>query len=351
MIRDVARTPVEPTLVIGGGIALAKVAATAPFMARYGWDRDELYFLAAARHPAFGYVDFPPVTAWIGWLVVHTAGASLIALRATGQIAGAVAVVLVALIARELGGGRGAQALAAGAWALTPFALGAGTIFHPTQFDALMWPAVLYVALRIAARPEPRLWPLLGMLAGIGLETKYTIVVLLACLVAALAASPRRRLYRTRGPWVAALIAVLDGAEPGVAGRERLAQRRLLPEPAGEDRRRRFALLFVLQSVAFLGVDGCWSCSGSSRSGGGRCCGRSPLCRLRRWCSWSSADGATTRCRRTAWPPRPVPSWPRSGSAVSSGAVGSRSPPPWHCTRSCCGSSRRWSSRCGARSG
>ena len=63
MIRDVARTPVEPTLVIGGGIALAKVAATAPFMGRYGWDRDELYFLAAARHPAFGYVDFPPVTA------------------------------------------------------------------------------------------------------------------------------------------------------------------------------------------------------------------------------------------------------------------------------------------------
>ncbi len=255
MIRDVARTPVEPTLVIGGGIALAKVAATAPFMARYGWDRDELYFLAAARHPAFGYVDFPPVTAWIGWLVVHTAGASLIALRATGQIAGAVAVVLVALIARELGGGRGAQALAAGAWALTPFALGAGTIFHPTQFDALMWPAVLYVALRIAARPEPRLWPLLGMLAGIGLETKYTIVVLLACLVAALAASPRRRLYRTRGPWVAALIAVLlmvpNLAWQAVNDWPSVA---FYPSQQAKTAGDASPLLFVLQSVAFLGA-------------------------------------------------------------------------------------------------
>ena len=255
MIRDGARTPVAPTLAIGGGIALAKVAVTAPFMSRYGWDRDELYFLAAARHPAFGYVDFPPVTAWIGWAVLHTAGASLIALRATGQIAGALAVVVVALIARELGGGRGAQALAAAAWTLTPFALGAGTIFHPTQFDALMWPAVLYVALRIAARPEPRLWPLLGVLAGVGLETKYTIVVLLACLAAALAVSPGRQLYRTSGPWIAALIAFLLTV-PNLAWQAANGWPSVAFYPSQQAKTAGDAspLLFVLQSVAFLGV-------------------------------------------------------------------------------------------------
>jgi 4-amino-4-deoxy-L-arabinose transferase-like glycosyltransferase len=224
-------------------------------MGRYGWDRDELYFLAAARHPAFGYVDFPPVSAWIGWLVVHTAGASLVALRMTGQLAGAAAVVLVALIARELGGGRRAQALAAGAWALTPFALGAGTIFHPTQFDAAMWPAVLYVALRIAARPEPRLWPLLGVLAGVGLETKYTIVVLLACLAAALAASPGRRLYRTRGPWIAAAIAALLMA-PNLAWQAANGWPSVAFYPSQQAKTASDAspVAFVLQSIGFLGA-------------------------------------------------------------------------------------------------
>ena len=255
MLRDGARTPVGPALAIGGGIALLKIVATAPFMSRYGWDRDELYFLAAARHPAFGYVDFPPVTAWIGWLVLHIAGASLVGLRATGQIAGAGAVVLVALIARELGGGRGAQAVAAAAWAVTPFALGAGTIFHPTQFDALMWPAVLYVALRIAIRPEPRLWPLLGVLAGLGLEVKYTIVVLLACLAAGLAASPGRRLYRTRGPWIAALIAALllvpNLAWQAANGWPSVA---FYPSQQAKTAGDASPAQFVLQSIGFLGA-------------------------------------------------------------------------------------------------
>jgi 4-amino-4-deoxy-L-arabinose transferase-like glycosyltransferase len=252
---DGTRTPLATTLAIGGGIGLAKLAATAPFMGRYGWDRDELYFLAAARHPALGYVDFPPVTAWIGWLVVHTAGASLVALRMTGQLAGLAAVVLVALMARELGGGRGAQALAAGAWALTPFALGAGTIFHPTQFDAAMWPAVLYVALRIVVRPEPRLWPLLGILAGIGLETKYTIVVLLACMAAGLAATSGRRLYRTSGPWIAAGIAALlmvpnlvwqaANGWPSVA---------FYPSQQAKTASDASPAEFVLQSIGFLGA-------------------------------------------------------------------------------------------------
>ena len=190
-------------------VGLAKTLATLPFMERYGWDRDELYFLAAARRPALGYVDFPPVTAWIGWLVVHTAGASLLWLRMSGQVASAIGVVLVALIARDLGAGRWTQVIAAAAWASTPAALASASIYHPTIYDITVWIAVSWVALRILQAGGMGWWVALGVLAGVGIETKYTIAVYLAALVVGLAASPQRALLRRRGPLVAAALAAL----------------------------------------------------------------------------------------------------------------------------------------------
>ena len=82
-------------------------------MSRYGWDRDELYFLSAAHHLALGYVDFPPLIAAIGWIVDGLAPNSLIALRMVSLAAGAGTVILIAFIARELGEGYRAQGIAA----------------------------------------------------------------------------------------------------------------------------------------------------------------------------------------------------------------------------------------------
>ena len=194
---------------IGAVVGVVKVALTLPVLTRYGWDRDELYFLAAAHHPALGYVDFPPVTAWIGWVVYHLAGSSLAVLRLTTQLASVVGVVLVALMVREFGGGRWTQAAGAAAWAVTPFALGAGSIFHPTFFDATVWIALAYLAVRILGRPEPRLWWVFGVVAGVGLETKYTVVAFLLGLLVGLLVTPQRRQLRTRGPWIAIGVAAL----------------------------------------------------------------------------------------------------------------------------------------------
>ena len=129
--RDSAWT----TLVIGLTGVVVLVAVSAPFMSRYGWDRDELYFLSAAHHLALGYVDFPPLIAVLGWIVDHLAPGSLLALRIVSLASGAASVVLVAFIARELGGGRRAQLIASVAWALTPYILGSASIFHPTWLD------------------------------------------------------------------------------------------------------------------------------------------------------------------------------------------------------------------------
>ena len=163
-------------LLAGGGVGALKLALALPFLGRYGWDRDELYFLQASRHLAPGYVDFPPMTALVGRVVLEICGPSLVALRLTGVLAGMLTIVLIALCVRELGGGLRSQLVASLAFALTPFGLGLGVLFHPTMLDVPIWVGFLYVALRILGRPEPRLLPVLGLIAGIGLETKATVV-------------------------------------------------------------------------------------------------------------------------------------------------------------------------------
>jgi 4-amino-4-deoxy-L-arabinose transferase-like glycosyltransferase len=212
MTRPQLATSLRSTLLLGFGVALAKVTMTVPFMDRYGWHRDELYFLQAAKHPALGYVDFPPITSWVGWAIHVIFGDSLLALRATGLVAAAVTIVLVAVIARELGGSHASQLGAAAGWALTPFILGSGALFHPTWFDALAWVAFVAVAVRLVARREPRLWLLLGAIAGIGFEAKYTILFLVAGLAAGLLVAPDRRVLLTRGPWLGLAAAVAFAA-------------------------------------------------------------------------------------------------------------------------------------------
>ena len=106
--------PLRTALLCGLAGGALSAAIQLPFIGRYGWDRDELYFLSAARRPALGYVDFPPLTAWVAWLVRAVAGDSLVALRLTCLAAGIAVIVLIALMVRELGGGWRAQ-LGAGA--------------------------------------------------------------------------------------------------------------------------------------------------------------------------------------------------------------------------------------------
>jgi 4-amino-4-deoxy-L-arabinose transferase-like glycosyltransferase len=207
--RSRATSALAPTLAVGGLAAAVQAAVVVPFLGRYGWDRDELYFLSASHRPTWGYVDFPPLTAWIGWLVHALFGDSLVALRLGSLAAMLVATVVVALMARELGAALRTQAAAALVWALSPYALGAGSLFHPTWFDALCRVALVYVVLLALVRERPRLWLAAGAFAGIGLEAKYTIAVLLVGLLAALLAGHQRRILLARWPWLGLAVALL----------------------------------------------------------------------------------------------------------------------------------------------
>ncbi len=188
-------------------LGLAKVALLVPILGRYGWHRDELYFLAAGRHLAFGYVDFPPLIAVAARAVDATVGPSLVTLRIVCSLIVIAAVVAAGAIAREFGAGPRLQVLAAAAWMLTPFALGGAVLFHPTFLDLAATALLMLTATRLVVTGDPRQWLLFGLWAGVGLEAKYTIGMPIAVFVVGCAVW-RRDLLRCRHVLIGILIAV-----------------------------------------------------------------------------------------------------------------------------------------------
>ena len=174
---------------------------------RYGWHRDELYYAVAGLHLQGGYVEFPPVTALLAALARGLFGWSLVGLRAFTILAGLGTVLVGALVARELGATRRAQTLAAVLLAFSPGALATTLLFQPVALDQLTTMVVLWLALRLALGRGS--WPLLGVAVGIGLETKYTLAVVLVLLIATFLVW-RRDVLRTWGfPLAVAIAAAL----------------------------------------------------------------------------------------------------------------------------------------------
>jgi Dolichyl-phosphate-mannose-protein mannosyltransferase len=179
---------------------------------RYGYHRDELYFIACARHLAWGYVDQPPMIAVIAGAAMFLFGHSLYALRSFSALAAALIVVTSGLTARRLGGGAVAQGFAMLAVAAAPFYLAVGNLLTMNAFEPLFWISVAYLLMDILDE-KPGLWsrPLLGVVIGLGILMKYTIGLFVLSLWAAMFASPQRRLMQRADfsivPGVATLLA------------------------------------------------------------------------------------------------------------------------------------------------
>jgi hypothetical protein len=202
-VKAVVAFAVRPVFVV---VAL-KCALELAVPGRYGWHRDELYYGVAGLHLQGGYVEFPPVTALLAALARELFGWSLVGLRAFTILASAGTVVVGVLVARELGATRRAQTLAAVVIGFSPGMLGTNLLFQPVAFDQLTTMVVLWLALRLALGRAS--WPLLGVAAGIGLETKYTLAVVLVLLIAMFFVW-RRDVLRSSGfPLAVAIAAVL----------------------------------------------------------------------------------------------------------------------------------------------
>src|SRR5215217_3639609 len=193
-------------LVLLAGVKLLVHLLTAE---NYGYFRDELYYMAASERLDLGYVDFPPFVALVTAIVRATLGDSLLALRLLPALAGAAVVVLAGLMARELGGGRFAQGLAALAVLIAPNFIVFGTFISMDAFDQLFQVSAAYVLLLILKRDRPRLWLLFGLLAGLGLLTKLTMLFFGFAVFVALLLTRARRHLLTPWPWLGGVVAFL----------------------------------------------------------------------------------------------------------------------------------------------
>ncbi|HLE82836.1 MAG TPA: glycosyltransferase family 39 protein, partial [Thermoanaerobaculia bacterium] len=203
------------TLAGGLGIALALAAAKLavhllPVGAfGYGFFVDELYYLAASEHLAWGFVDMPPLVPALTALVRATLGESLLAVRLLPAVAGAALVVLTAWLARRLGAGRWAQALAALAVLVAPIRLAVDSFHSMNALEPLFWMGCAAVLIRLLDGGNPRWWLVFGALAGVGLLNKHSMAFFGAAVVVALAATPEgRRAFRERWLWLGGLLAL-----------------------------------------------------------------------------------------------------------------------------------------------
>jgi hypothetical protein len=185
--------------------AAAKVAVLLG-TTRLGFHRDELYFIAASKRLAPSYVDFQPVLPLLVRAERALFGDALLGLRLIPALAGALVVVLAALIARELGGGRRAQLFAAFAGVVVPLFLGMGTALNTVSLETPAWMAVALVVARLLRTEDKRLWVALGGAIAIALLVKFTVLAYLAGLGVAIVASPLRKHFRTPWPWLGGFV-------------------------------------------------------------------------------------------------------------------------------------------------
>jgi 4-amino-4-deoxy-L-arabinose transferase-like glycosyltransferase len=218
-----ARPPLSGRLVFGLAAAFLLLHVVTDLVTTYGFQRDEFLYFAMGDHLRLWRMDFPPAIAILSVVTRFVLGDSLVALRLAPNLAASAIVVLAALLAREMGGGRLAQGFAALAVVASIFFQRAGTLFQPVILDALWWTVGFYALARLCHGDgrERRWWLLLGLAGGIGLLTKFSILFFGFGVLVALLLTPHRRALATRWPWVVLLVALALGS-PSLVGQVRL---------------------------------------------------------------------------------------------------------------------------------
>jgi hypothetical protein len=235
-----AARPARPPWAWIALIAVAAVAVELAVSARYGYVRDELYFLSAGQHLAFGYVDQPPLTPLLARLGAALTGNTLVGFRVLPALALGALVVMTAMMSGRLGAGRTGQVLAALAAATCGEYLGAMHELTTTTPDFVFWAATLLLVMKLLDSRDPRWWVAIGGCAGLASEAKWNIAFLLAAVAAGFLLTDARRLLRSRylliGGLIAAALAAPDLIWQAAHGWPGLEVFRALQTEAGHNR-------------------------------------------------------------------------------------------------------------------
>ncbi len=192
-----------------GAIAFTAFLVQILTIHRYGIFRDEMYYVASSRHLAWGYVDQPPLIAWITWIERMVGGDSLLSLRFLPAVAGGVTAWLTGLFAWRLGARTYGQALAA---LCVLVSLGYLAFFHlltMNAFEPVLWTLAAYVVLRIIQTGNQKLWIAFGVISGVGLENKYSMLLFGFGVVVGLLLTPERKALKSPWIWIGGAIAML----------------------------------------------------------------------------------------------------------------------------------------------
>jgi hypothetical protein len=175
----------------------------------YGLFFDELYFVDVGKHLDWGYVDNGPLTMWMVRLSHELMGDSIFALRFFAAIAGALTIGIAGLMARELGGGRFAQGLAALAVLIAPVYLGAQNMMRVEAMEPVWWELCAYLLIRIIKTGNTRLWVWFGVIVGLGFLNKPSMLFLGAAVTVSLLLTPERKYLFNRWALLGGLAALL----------------------------------------------------------------------------------------------------------------------------------------------
>ena len=175
--------------------------------AGYGIFRDELYYVACSDHLSAGYVDQPPLSIFILAVSRLIFGDSIFALRLLPAVAGAAAVFMTGLMTRELGGGKFAQSIASLASVVSLIYLGYDTIYSMNSFDVLLWAWSAYVLIRLVKTGDKKFWLELGLILGLGLLNKISVLWLGFGIIVGVLFTPERRWLKTEFPYIGGMIA------------------------------------------------------------------------------------------------------------------------------------------------
>jgi len=179
------------------------------YFTSYGIFRDELYYIACANRTAFGYVDQPPLSIWIlaGWK--YLLGDSLFVIRLLPAFISSITIFFLGLFTFRLGGGKSAVIIAMLTFMLTPIFLGMTTIYSMNVFDFFFWILAAYIFLQICESSNSNLWYVLGVVIGLGLLNKTSMLWLSAGVLVGTLFTPLREELKTKYPYIAAGIAFL----------------------------------------------------------------------------------------------------------------------------------------------
>src|SRR5437879_1975728 len=190
-------------------LTLANFLLHVYFNNQYGYFRDEFDYMACGDHLAWGYVDHPPLIPFLIKLSRLVLGDSLRSIRIIPALATSAAVILTALIARELGGRRFAMVLSALAFIAVPMYLNDGSVMTTNCLEPLLWMGCVDSAILAIKRDNPRYWLWFGVVAGIGLEEKYSIAVLGFSIVVGFLLTKHRAVFTRNRIWIGAALVFL----------------------------------------------------------------------------------------------------------------------------------------------